>query len=45
MKMELDDFITWLLFQLEADAKIDSDREARIHEKVFSSTKEADKNG
>lgn len=45
MKMELDDFIIWLLLQLESDSKIDSDREARIYEKVFSSPKEADKNG
>ena len=38
MQIDLDSFIVWLLTQLDTDSG-DAEREARIHERVFSKHK------
>jgi hypothetical protein len=40
--IDVDSFIVWLLTQLDTDSE-DSEREARVYERVFSRPKEIEK--
>ncbi|MBR6873093.1 MAG: hypothetical protein IKN17_09725 [Ruminococcus sp.] len=42
MELTIDELIVWLLRQLEFDAALDSEREARIRARVFSAKAKED---